>query len=315
MTNIFVIPGHGAGDPGAGGYGYNEADSVRALATRIKHFGGDAVELADFSRNYFEDNGISTLDLPVGSQIVELHMDSGGAGAHGGHVIIQAGAGGADGFDEALASLMESIFPGRSNLIVERDDLANPWRATQRGFCYRLVENGFISDEGDLNTFNERIDDIAIGYCKAFGIVVEEEGDKVQLVSNDGGSVFRLYNPHSGFHHYTTSVGEKDALMGAGWRFEGEAWKAKASQRHAVYRMYNASNGDHLLTINYGEAANLQKAGWKYEGVPFFASDDGAEVYRVYNPNSGEHFYTTDAGEAESLQAAGWMLEGVAFRA
>lgn len=142
-----------------------------------------------------------------------------------------------------------------------------------------------------------------------------ETEDEVQLVSNDGGSVYRLYNHGTGFHHYTASAGEKDSLVNAGWRYEGEAWKARASQRHAVYRMYNPGNGDHLLTTSYGEAASLQKAGWRYEGVPFFASDDGAEVHRVYNPNSGEHFFTASLGEAESLQSKGWKREGVAFRA
>ena len=167
---IFVIAGHGAGDPGACGYGYSEAERVRALAQRIKDLGGDDVILGDFERNYYADNGISYLDLPAGFQLVELHMDSCPESAHGGHVIIQAGVGGADEYDEALAGVMAEIFPGRSNLIVERDDLANPWRATVRGFSYRLVENGFISNEGDIDTFNSRLDDIALGYLKAFGI-------------------------------------------------------------------------------------------------------------------------------------------------
>lgn len=160
-------------------------------------------------------------------------------------------------------------------------------------------------------------------YGKSWGEFVDaverkmagEEEEEMQPVSNEGGSVFRLYNPNTGFHHYTTDAGEKDSLMGAGWRFEGEAWRAKASQRHAVYRMYNPGNGDHLLTTGYGEAKALEKAGWKYEGVPFFASDDGVEVYRMYNPNSGEHFFTASLSEAESLQGAGWKREGVAFRA
>lgn len=35
MAHIFVIAGHGAGDPGACGNGYQEAERVRALAARI----------------------------------------------------------------------------------------------------------------------------------------------------------------------------------------------------------------------------------------------------------------------------------------
>ena len=77
MPRVFVVPGHGAGDPGACAHGFSEAERVRALASRMKALGGDAVMLADFSRNYYADGGISSLSLPRDVQIVELHMDSG----------------------------------------------------------------------------------------------------------------------------------------------------------------------------------------------------------------------------------------------
>ena len=47
MAKLFVIAGHGAGDPGACGNGYQEAERVRALAKRIKEFGGNSVMLGD----------------------------------------------------------------------------------------------------------------------------------------------------------------------------------------------------------------------------------------------------------------------------
>lgn len=170
MSKLFVIAGHGAGDSGACGNGYTEAERVRALAQRIKDFGGDNVILGDFNRNYYADGGINTLQLSTDIPIVELHMDSAGAGARGGHVIIQAGIGGADDYDRALERLMRNIFPGRANTLVERSDLANPWRAYSRGYNYRLVENGFISNPADVSTFNAKLDVIAQGYCEAFGI-------------------------------------------------------------------------------------------------------------------------------------------------
>lgn len=171
MTKLFVISGHGAGDPGACGNGYTEAERVRALATRIKELGGDDVMLSDFSRNYYADSGINRLDISNKEyKVVELHMDSAQPSARGGHVIIQAGIGGADEHDRKLAELMAAVFPGRAEAIVERNDLANPWRAYNRGYNYRLVENGFISNAGDVATFNSRIDDLARGYLAAFGI-------------------------------------------------------------------------------------------------------------------------------------------------
>ena len=52
MAHIFVIAGHGAGDPGACGNGYQEAERVRALASRIAAFGGDNVTVGDTNRNF-----------------------------------------------------------------------------------------------------------------------------------------------------------------------------------------------------------------------------------------------------------------------
>ena len=169
MPRVFVVPGHGAGDPGACAHGYSEAERVRALASRMKALGGDAVMLADFSRNYYADGGISRLDLPRDVQIVELHMDSGPASARGGHVVIN-GRYAPDAYDRAIASFLGWFMPGRAKTLVGRTDLANPNRAAARGYSYRLVECGFISNAGDLGRFNSEIDALAAGILAAFGI-------------------------------------------------------------------------------------------------------------------------------------------------
>lgn len=177
MAHLFIIAGHGAGDPGACANGFSEAERVRSLAMRIKALGGDRVTLGDFNRDYYADNGISSLDIPDDWQITELHMDSAAEGAKGGHVIIKAGFT-PDQYDNALASFIGGILPGRSNLIVGRDDLANPNRAAARGYSYRLVEVGFITNIGDLTIFNDQMDDIARGILEVFGIKSNVEPPK-----------------------------------------------------------------------------------------------------------------------------------------
>lgn len=167
MAHIFVIAGHGAGDPGACGNGYQEAERVRALAARIAAYGGSNVTVGDTGRNWYADNGISSLSIPKDWQIIELHMDSAAASARGGHVIIKSGFS-ADAYDNALANLVGSILPGRSQLIVGRSDLANPKRAAAKGYGYRLVEFGFISNATDVQIFNSRMDDLAKGIVEAF---------------------------------------------------------------------------------------------------------------------------------------------------
>lgn len=170
MGKLYVIAGHGAGDPGAVGNGYNEAERVRALADAIKARGGDSVVLLDTSRNWYADKGINSLNIAKGDWLVELHMDSASASARGGHVIIKAGIGGADQYDKALANAIANMFPGRSQTIVERSDLANPNRAAARGINYRLVENGFITNAEDVKVFNDNLDKLADLYLEAFGL-------------------------------------------------------------------------------------------------------------------------------------------------
>lgn len=169
MAHLFVIAGHGAGDPGACGNGFTEAERVRALAARIGAIGGANVTLGDFNRDYFADNGISRLNIPKDWQIVELHMDSASPAAKGGHVIVKAGFA-PDKYDTALANFIGGILPGRAKLIVGRNDLANPNRAAVKGYGYRLVEVGFITNANDVSVFNNRMDDIARGILGAFEI-------------------------------------------------------------------------------------------------------------------------------------------------
>ena len=169
MAHIFLIAGHGAGDSGAVGNGYTEAERVRTLAQRISELGGSNVTLGDINRDWYADNGISNLSIPKDYQIVELHMDSASSSARGGHVIIKEGYK-PDKYDQALADFIGKILPGRSQLIVNRGDLANPKRAAAKGYGYRLVEFGFISNTTDVSIFNSKMDEIAKGVLAAFGI-------------------------------------------------------------------------------------------------------------------------------------------------
>lgn len=169
MAKLFVIAGHGAGDPGACAGGYSEADLVRQLAARLKTRGGDEVIVGDTSVNWYASNYISAGKCPKGVPVIELHMDSAAASAKGGHVIIKNGLK-ADSIDNSLASFIGSFMPGRSQTLVGRSDLANPNRAARMGVNYRLMECGFITNEGDRSKFINQMDALAYGILTAFGI-------------------------------------------------------------------------------------------------------------------------------------------------
>lgn len=175
MSRLFIISGHGAGDSGAVGNGYQEAERVRALATKIKEYGGDNVILSDFKLNSYETDIISTGVIPKDCVILELHLDSSTSKtAKGGHVIIHADLK-ADKYDNALAKMVSTMFPGRSKTISGRKDLANVLRAAASGYNYRLLECCFISNAEDIKKFNSNIDSFAKKILGCFNIAVKEK--------------------------------------------------------------------------------------------------------------------------------------------
>lgn len=169
MARVFVICGHGAGDSGACAGGQSEAALVRKLADRMKALGGSEVQVADTSRNWYADNGIGRGHCPKGVPVIELHMDSAGESAKGGHVIIKKGFN-PDTIDTVLADFISTFMPGRASKIVGHSDLANPNRAASAGVNYRLLECGFISNDVDRAKFMNQMDDLARGILKAFGV-------------------------------------------------------------------------------------------------------------------------------------------------
>lgn len=169
MNKLFIICGHGDGDPGACGNGYKEAERVRALAKRIKYYGGAAVVIGDTSKNWYKDKLVNNKNIPNGYLVLELHMDCAVKTAKGAHVVIDADLS-PDKYDKALAKFISNVFPGRSKTIVKRNNLANLNRAEVAGINYRLLECGFISNTGDIKIFNSRMDYIAKGILKSFGI-------------------------------------------------------------------------------------------------------------------------------------------------
>ncbi|MGI6117343.1 MAG: GH25 family lysozyme [Bilifractor sp.] len=144
-------------------------------------------------------------------------------------------------------------------------------------------------------------------------------GENLVGDSNPGNVAYRLYNPNSGEHFYTSSVLERDGLMIEGWDYEGIAWKiTSASAGIPLYRVYNPVAGDHHYTVSLSEKNNLVKAGWNDEGIAFYVKESSnTPVYREYNPNakSGAHNFTTSLEEHQGLIKLGWRDENIGFYA
>ena len=188
---LFVIPGHGAGDSGAVGNGYKEAERVRALATKVKEYGGDYVILSDFNLNSYRSNIIGKCQVPNDCLILELHIDSSkNTKARGGHVIINANFK-ADEYDDALAKMISTMFPGRAKTIVGRTDLANVRRAAEKGYNYRLLECCFISNTEDINKFNAEMDKLAKEILGCFKIAVKESAKSATTTKKSNEEIAR----------------------------------------------------------------------------------------------------------------------------
>ncbi|MBR6459242.1 MAG: Ig-like domain-containing protein [Actinomycetaceae bacterium] len=136
--------------------------------------------------------------------------------------------------------------------------------------------------------------------------------------------VYRLYNPATSEHLFTTDVNEYKVLAAKhGWKQEGVAWVGPKSSNAGVYRLYNPGLGDHHYTKDKNEARSLvAKFGWRYDnnGKPLFYSDSKqrVKVYRCYNPKLqiGQHHYTADKNEYNALvKKHGWKDEGIGWYA
>lgn len=127
------------------------------------------------------------------------------------------------------------------------------------------------------------------------------------------GDMFRMYNPNSGEHFYTSDLNERDSLYRIGWNYEGIGWVAP-DEGDEVYRMYNPNSGDHHYTLDSVERDVLKRIGWNYEGVGWF-SGGVIPLYRQFNPYAtiGTHNYTTSKNENDSLASIGWRAEGIAW--
>lgn len=131
---------------------------------------------------------------------------------------------------------------------------------------------------------------------------------------------FRLYNPWSAEHLFTSDRQELITLNRLGWRWEGVSWKDEGDT--VVYRLYNpyVSGGDHHYTTSKQEVDECLAHGWKLDSSTKLSVSDIKRaglvpVYRLYNPYEQEHYhhFTADKDEQQHLISLGWRDEGVAW--
>lgn len=190
----------------------------------------------------------------------------------------------------------------------------------------KTVEESTPSEVNNANPVQEsesRIENsIAPEVTNTNDSLPEEGTEQPSLARVSWETTYRLYNPNSGAHFFTTSSAERNHLVTVGWRYEHMAWMTTTTGASPTYRLYNPNSGEHLYTVQAAEKDMLVRAGWRYEKVAFRSSkspttNHSVGVYRLFNPNAGpnknSHHYTAFASEANQLQKLGWRIEGHKF--
>ncbi|MCP1102601.1 hypothetical protein M2454_001913 [Aequitasia blattaphilus] len=309
MAKVFVITGHGGVDSGASGFGFTEAERIRALAARMKALGGADVTIGDTSIDYYSTGAISNLNLPAGTQIVELHLDAASSTARGGHVIIKPGLT-PDAIDNAIADFISGYFQGRSNKIVNQA-LSNADRAAAKGYPYRLVECCFITNHADLTKFNNNLDAIARGLLNAMGIKTEEvkktgweQVGKKWKYKKNGKYVVNDWVSDKGAWYFIGA----DGFMMTGWIKTSGKW----------YYLNPVSGKKHHDGKTYKEGQMV--TGWLYDAKRWFylstKYDDangivlGAMIVGLYVVAGIAYYFCPAARTKELKVAEGQMVTG-----
>lgn len=182
----------------------------------------------------------------------------------------------------------------------------------------KIASNAFVCDglagswkfEVDADNPNYMSDENGSLYEK------NADGTKGAMVYTPCASMYRLYNPNTGEHFYTSSLNERDQVIAAGWQYENIGWNAPVKSNTPVYRLYNKNGGEHHYTMDPEEKDRLMQAGWSDEGIGWYSDDaETVPLYREYNPNAfaNNHNYTVSKEENSNLLSLGWKYEGIGW--
>lgn len=187
---VGLISGHGAGDCGACGYGYEEANEtvriVKMLDERLQDCGIETV-VYPYERNAFKDcnRGLGLqVDFSGCDYVLEVHLNSGrgdetGDDSIGGTEIYVTPREATTGTENLILEYMEEL--GYRNRGVKAENFLVINKVKNLGVSSALLETCFVDDVDDMelyeNTFDETISAIARGICVGFGVGYTEDTD------------------------------------------------------------------------------------------------------------------------------------------
>ena len=171
---ILLISGHGAGDCGAVGNGYKEADLTREvvniLADKLKNY--MTVEIYNQSRNAYEDvnNGTLQVNFANYNYVFEVHFNAFNGTAKGTEIFVTREEPATE-VEEKIMNQLSKYFVVRG---VKRKNFNVIAKARRSGVSSALIEVCFIDNAEDINVYQNNKDGIvgaiANGIIEGFSI-------------------------------------------------------------------------------------------------------------------------------------------------
>ena len=160
---ILLISGHGAGDVGACGNGYREADLTRevvnTLAPKLRQYA--QVDIYPQSRNAYTDvnRGNLAVNFANYNYVFEVHFNAGGG--KGTEIYVTR--------EEAGTKVEQKVMDKLSNYFsvrgVKRKNFNVIARAKRSGVSSALLETCFIDNANNVNTYKSNVNGICQAIC------------------------------------------------------------------------------------------------------------------------------------------------------
>ncbi|MEE1014227.1 MAG: N-acetylmuramoyl-L-alanine amidase [Clostridia bacterium] len=181
---IFLIAGHGAGDSGATGNGYQEADLTREVVRNIPKYLEEYanVVIGDINRDWFTWLKTNAFNFQPYDYVLEVHFNSGANDLRGDGKITGS---------EIYVTTSETQFTVEENILKEMQKLGFTNRGVKQknfsviskvkaqGVSSALLEVAFVDDKDDMNLYEKEKDPvvraISNGIATGFGLKESEE--------------------------------------------------------------------------------------------------------------------------------------------
>lgn len=160
---ILLIAGHGAGDTGALGNGYKEADLTRELTRLVCESLNDydvQVDVYNFAKNAYQDVQNEVFKIGHYDYALEVHFNAASASAHGSEIFVTDVETDIT-VEKNIMKELKRYFTLRDGDGVKVTNFLVITTLKNMGISSALLETCFISNKNDMKVYQENKNDIA----------------------------------------------------------------------------------------------------------------------------------------------------------